>query len=162
MAKKITTISVLLISIVLVSLYVISSTYSVIINVIDKGNKTEIINKITIRDVLTDDNGSYNQTYYEVKNELDITEEESNILIDSIPLNNALETIIGNVVEYKLHNQNRMSADEIYHLITESVNSDNNINMELKNKVIQKTGIYLNDVIDYIYNFNISSIGELS
>ena len=68
MTKKITTISILVISILLVSLYIISSTYSVIINVINGGGE-EIIEKITIRDILIDNNGDYNNLYYDIKRE---------------------------------------------------------------------------------------------
>ena len=60
--KKTTTIIVLAISILLVGLYTVTSTYSVIIEVIEKDGITEIVNKINIRDLLTNDNGSFNNT----------------------------------------------------------------------------------------------------
>ena len=44
--KKTTTIIVLAISILLVGLYTVTSTYSVIIEVIEKDGITEIVNKI--------------------------------------------------------------------------------------------------------------------
>ena len=104
MTKKVVTIIVLVLSILLVTLYTVTSTYSVIINVIEKDGKNEIINNITIRDILTDDNGNYNNAYYQVKNELDITTEEGDMLMESIPLNDSLQIILNNIVDYKLNN----------------------------------------------------------
>ena len=86
MLKKITTITIIIMSILLVSLYVISSTYSLIIDVTGKDN-------ITLKDLLIDREGAYNQVYYHVLNELAIDEKEANILMESIPLNEALNTI---------------------------------------------------------------------
>ena len=155
MAKKITTISVLVISILLVSIYVISSTYSVIINVINSDSTDEIIDMLTIRDVLVDTSGNYNSLYYDIKRELAISYEEGETLIESVLLNNAFETIIKNVVDNKLHNKKRMSDTEIYNLIVTNVRNDDRINEQVKEKVINKTGIYINDITNYIYNFDI-------
>jgi len=158
MTKKITTISVLVISIVLVSLYVISSTYSVIINVINNGNKSEIIDKITIRDIVTLDNGDYNDLYYDVKSKLGITSLEGEVIMNSVLLNNVLEDILNDVVGYRLHSETRMSNNEIYNLIVSNVRTDDTINQELKDKIINKLDIYIDDVANYIYDFDISSI----
>ena len=87
--KKITSITIIIISILLVGLYTVASTYSVIINVVEKDGIAEIVNEITIRDLLINDDGTYNKTYYDVKNELDLTEEEANVLIESPALNDA-------------------------------------------------------------------------
>ena len=160
MNKKITTIIVLVISILLVSLYVISSTYSVIIDVIEKDGKSEIINNITIRDLVTDDNGMYNSTYYDAINELDITEDDANVLMDSVPLNRVLDVILNSIVEYNLHNKNKISNDELYNLITEAINEDNTINETLKNKAINKTRIYINDISDYMYDIKMTKHEE--
>ena len=135
---KTITISVIIISILLISLYVISSTYATIIEVIEDNNGNEQINKITIRDLLTDNNNEYNNTYYQVKNELDITHDEANILMDSIPLNNGLQIVINSIVGYKLHSKERLEKEELYNLIEKYTNQDDNINETLKNKSLKK------------------------
>lgn len=161
MKKRTITITILSLSILLVSLYTITSTYSVIINVIEKDGKNEIINNITIKDILTDDYGNYNYAYYEVKRELNINEEEENILLESIELNNSLKIILNNIVDYKLNNKNRLTDEEIYDLIVSSTNKDNNINEELKNKIITKSNIYIKDITNYIYDIEVSKIKDI-
>lgn len=161
MKKRTITITILALSILLVSLYTITSTYSVIINVIEKDGKNEIINNITIKDILTDDFGNYNYAYYEVKRELNINEEEENILLESIELNNSLKIILNNIVDYKLNNKNRLTDEEIYDLIVSSTNKDNNINEELKNKIITKSKIYIKDITNYIYDIEVSKIKDI-
>ena len=160
--KKVTTFTIIIISILIVGLYTVASTYSVIINVIEKDGLTEIINEITIRDLLINDNGTYNDTYYTVKNELEVTEEEANILMESIPLNNALQTVLNSIVEYKVHNNldAKLSSDEIYNLIVEAILNTNNITDELKSRVINKSSIYRNDISDYMYDIEVSLLGE--
>ena len=160
MTKKITTISILLISTILISLYVVSSTYAVIINIITKDNTSEIVNEITINDVLRDDNGNYNSYYYDVKRELNITKEEEDSLIESVPLNNLLKTILSDVVNYRIHNKNRLTDEEIYNLIVNAVNSDDNIEEEVKEKVIAKSYMYIKDVTDYIYGITIKNVNN--
>ena len=160
MTKKITTISILLISTILISLYVVSSTYAVIINIITKDNTSEIVNEITINDVLRDDNGNYNSYYYDVKRELNITKEEEDSLIESVPLNNLLKTILSDVVNYRIHNKNRLTDEEIYNLIVNAVNSDDNIEEEVKEKVIAKSSMYIKDVTDYIYGITIKNVNN--
>ena len=81
--KKVITIITLTLTIILVGLYMVTSTYAVIIEVIDKNGVLEIINNITAKDILTNADGSFNNTYYEIKNELDLTDKEANILLDS-------------------------------------------------------------------------------
>lgn len=160
MSKKLITTIVIITSILLVSLYVLSNTYSVIIDVIEEDNGTEIINKITIRDLLIDDNGNYNSTYYEVLNELVINDNEANTLMESVPLNRALQVVLNDIVNYKLHNSTRMTKREIYDLIVASVNEDDNIDENLKNKIIKKSNEYLNDVYNYLYDIKVNSNGE--
>lgn len=160
MSKKLITTIVIITSILLVSLYVLSNTYSVIIDVIEGDNGTEIINKITIRDLLIDDNGNYNSTYYEVLNELVINDNEANTLMESVPLNRALQVVLNDIVNYKLHNSTRMTKREIYDLIVASVNEDDNIDENLKNKIIKKSNEYLNDVCNYLYDIKVNSNGE--
>ena len=162
MTKKITTISLLVIGIILISFYVISSTYSVIINVLDKDGQTEILNDISIRDLLIDENGMYNSTYYDVINELDITEEEAEMLMDSIPLNRVLDEIVASIVDYNFHNKSKLSNDELYNLILDGINEDSNINNNLRLKLIAKTNEYINDISDYMYDIKTVNQGEMA
>ena len=161
--KKTTTIIVLAISILLVGLYTVTSTYSVIIEVIEKDGITEIVNKINIRDILTNDNGSYNNTYYEIKNELNISDTEANILLDSEPLNNALQTVLESIVEYKVHDNMdaKLSDTALYDLISNAVINTNNISDDLKSRIINKSKKYIKDVSKYIYDIDVSVLGEI-
>ncbi len=152
MTKKITTITLLILSIVLMSIYVISTTYSVIIDVITNDGQSEIINKITIRDLVTNDDGTFNNTYYDVVSELNITNEEANIIMDSVPLNEVLDVLLNSVVDYSLHNKNKLSNDEIYNLITEGIYEDTNIDNSLRDKLITKTDKYIQDISKYLYD----------
>ena len=158
--KKITTITILTLSIILVSLYVVTSTYSLIIEVIDKDGNSEIINDITIRDLLTNDDGTYNETYYDVFNELAITPNEADILMDSIPLNEALNTIVNNLIDYKFNGKERFSNNELYNLIVLSTMSDDTIDTNLKDIVISKTNTYIDDIADYLYGLKTVKRGE--
>ena len=160
--KKTTTITIIILSILLVALYTVTSTYSVIINVIEKDGITEIVNEITIRDLLINDDGSYNDTYYLVKDELDVTEEEADILMNSTPLNESLQTVLKSIVEYKVHDNldAKLTDEEIYNLITEAILNTNNITDELKSRIINKSSIYRNDISDYIYDIEVSLLGE--
>ena len=76
MTKKIL-ISILLVGIISIS--TIMGTYAVIINVISENGVDKIVNTITIKDLLTDDNGNYNNTYYDVRNELEVNDMEMDI-----------------------------------------------------------------------------------
>lgn len=160
--KKVTTFTIIIISILIVGLYTVASTYSVIINVIEKDGLTEIINEITIRDLLINANGTYNDTYYTVKNELEVTDEEANILMESVPLNDSLQIVLKSIVEYKVHDNldAKLSSDEIYDLITAAILNTNNITDELKSRVINKSSIYRNDISDYMYDIEVSLLGE--
>ena len=152
MVKKITTITILILSITFVSLYVISTTYSLIINVIEKDGVDEIINDITIRDLVTNDDGTFNNTYYDVIRELDINDEEAELIMDSISLNEVLDIFIKSIVDYSIHNKRKLTNDEIYDLIIDGIYSDSNINPELQNKLINKTKKYINDISKYLYD----------
>lgn len=161
MNKKTISIITIITSILLISIYVISNTYSVIINTIEGESGTEIINKITIRDLLTDDNGNYNNTYYQVLSELSVNDNEANTLMESVSLNRALQTVLNDIVNYKLHNGSRLTKQEIIFLIEESTNEDNNIEDYLKNKVINKSKIFINDVYNFLYDIKVNSNGDI-
>ena len=100
----------------------------------------------------------YNNTYYTVKNELNVNEEDMNILMSSKELNSNLQVVLSSVVNYKLHNKNKLSNNEIYDLIVMSINEDNNINTNLKNKVINKSNYYKQDISDFIYDLEVLRI----
>lgn len=160
--KRTTTIIVITISILLVGLYTVTSTYSVIIEVMEKDGITEIVNEITIRDILSNDNGTYNNTYYRVKNELELTDEEADILMNSVPLNELLQVVLESIVEYKIHDNidAKLSNETIYNLITEAVLDTDNISDEVKSRVINKASIYRDDISDYVYDIEVSLLGE--
>ena len=102
--KKNNIMLISLIIVILTTLCTIAGTYAVIINVTNENGTDKIINNIDIKDLLTNDNGIYNNTYYQVKNELNVNEEEMNILMNSEPLNNKLKLVLDSIVKYSLSN----------------------------------------------------------
>ena len=159
--KRITSIVIIVISILLVGLYTVASTYSVIINVIEKDGINEIVNEINIKDLLTNDDGTYNQTYYDLKNELNISTEEANILMNSKPINDSLQIVLESIVEYKVNdNQNaKLSNEAIYNLIADSIVNTDNLSDEVKSRIINKSSIYKQDISNYIYDIEVSLLG---
>lgn len=149
---------IVLLLVLLLGLYTIASTYSVIIEVTDQNGMMEMVNEITPRDLFTDTDGEYNSLYYDVKNELNITEKEANILMDSSYINDALQTVLESIVDYKANNDTsaKLSNDEIYNLIETSVNNTLNISEETKTKIIDKSNTYKNDISTYLYDIDIS------
>mgnify|MGYP004452876229 CR=1 FL=1 len=160
MHSNIKKISITLLVVILIFLLTITGTYAVIIDVVEKDGVTEIVNIITIRDLLTDSSGNYNNTYYDVKNELDITSEEANLIMDNSSLNEGLQTVLNSIVEYNLHNNKdaKLTNLELYNLIVEKTNNSN-LNNELKDKIISKSNYYINDVSDYLYDTPVNLIG---
>ncbi len=153
-------ISILIILIVFISM--IAATYSVIINVASNNGINEIVNEITVRDLMIDNNGEYNNTYYEVKRELNITLEEANILINSKELDKQLQVVLKSIVSYKVDGDinSKLSDDEVYNLIVEGVNKDSNISSSLRNKVINKSHIYIRDVSNFLYDIDVNILGN--
>ena len=149
-----------IIVVILVSLCTIAGTYAVIINVTNENGVDKITNNINIRDLLTNDNGTYNNTYYQVKGELNITEEEMNNLMESEPLNNKLKLVLDSIVKYKLRNDKtaRYSNSELHSMIEEGTNNTPNIEEELKNKVITTSDKYKQDISDFLYDIEVSLI----
>lgn len=156
--KKWNILLISFLSILLVIICTIAGTYAVVINVSSEEGIDKIVNEITIKDLLTNDDGMYNNTYYTVKNELNVNEEDMNILMSSKELNSNLRVVLSSVVNYKLHNKNKLSNNEIYDLIVMSINEDNNINTNLKNKVINKSNYYKQDISDFIYDLEVLRI----
>lgn len=149
---------VVILLVLLVGLCTIASTYSVIIDVTDNNGKNDIVNEINARDIFTDSNGNYNNLYYDVINELQITEEEAGILIDSLYLNDKLQIVLQSIVDYKLDNDinAKLSNDEIYNMIEESVNNTKGLPEDVKIRIINKSNIYKKDISNYVYNFDIN------
>lgn len=149
-------ISILIILLVFVS--TIAATYSVIINVVSNNGINEIVNVITIRDLMTDNDGVYNDTYYNVKNELGISDSEAEVLMESDELNKSLQVVLNSIVTYKVDNDEnaKMSDIELYNLIIDSVNRDNTISDKLKDKVKNKSNVYIRDVSDFMYDIEVS------
>ena len=110
--------------------------------------------------LLTNDNGTYNNTYYQVKGELNITEEEMNKLMESEPLNSKLKLVLDSIVKYKLRNDKtaRYSNNELYSMIEEGTNNTPNIEEELKNKVINTSDRYKQEIFDFLYDIEVSLI----
>ena len=154
--KKNIVISILLILLICIS--TIMGTYAVIINVVSENGVDRIVNTITIRDLLSDDNGNYNNTYYDVKNELNVSDDDMDILMNSSYLNDSLKIVLDNVVSYKLRGGKKLSNDYIYDMIVNDVNSDDSIYDELRNKVIDKGSIYRDDISDYVYDIDVNLI----
>lgn len=162
MSKKTITIIALLSSILLVILLIIRTTYSLIVNVTERDNAYELVDRISIKDLITDEYGAYNNYYYDAITELNITIEEANILINSNELNNILNELLKNVIENRYNYQKRLTNNEIASMIINAVNNDNLINNELKIKVIDKTHEYINDITEYLYNIKTNYIGNNS
>lgn len=155
-AMKKIIISILIV--LLIGVSTIMGTYAVIINVVSEEGVDKIVNTIYIKDLLSDDSGNYNSTYYDVKRELDVNDDDMTILMNSSYLNESLRIVLENVVNYKLRGGSKLSNDKIYDMIVEDVNYDNTINYELKNKVINNGSKYKDDISDYIYDLDVNLI----
>ena len=160
--KKNNIILISLIIVVLTALCTIAGTYAVIINVTNENGTDKIINNIDIKDLLTNDNGTYNNTYYQVKNELNVNEEEMNILINSKELDKKLQIVLNKIVDYKINKNinSKLTSDEIYNMIIEGINSTPNISEELKNKVIISSDRHKQDISDFLYDIEVSLKGD--
>lgn len=152
-----------ILSVILVVICTLFGTYAVIINVVSEDGVDKIVNEIDIRSLVTNSDGSFNGTYYDVRNELGITDEEALLLIESIPLNSVLDDILESIVLYKLHNDisSKYSNDELYDMIVTGINNTDTIDLELKTKVINKALYYKSDISDYVYNIDVSFLGEV-
>lgn len=150
MKKNLIIISIIILTIT----YTIAGTYAVIINV--KSEKR--INKITIKDLLINENNEYNETYYNVVNTLDITKEEMNILINSKELDKKLQIILNKIVDYKVNKNinSHLTNDEIYNMIKDATESDNIVPYYLKRKVLENSKKYSSDINKFLYDLEVS------
>lgn len=149
---------VLILLILLVGLYTIASTYSIIIEVTDTNGENEIVNIITPRDIFTDTNGNYNDLYYDVIRQLNITEDEANILMDSDYVNDKLQIVLQSIVDYKIDNNEsaKLSNDEVYNMIKEAITNTEGLTDDTKIRIINKSNTYINDISDYVYDFDVT------
>ena len=140
--------------------YTLIGTYAVIINVKNKDGINEIVGKIEIKDLLTNDDGNFNNTYYTVKNTLNVDEEEMNTLMTYSILNEKLQVVLNSIVEYKINNNQDaiLSNSEIYNLIVTGVEEDTSINTTLKDKVIKNSNNYIQDISTFLYDIEVSKI----
>ena len=154
MSKRLITICALILSIIAVLLFIIRTTYSLVINVSERENNNIFFNNISIRELITDKDGIYIAEYYDAIKELDIDSNEANILIDSEYLNTALNKILNSIVNYQIKNKKRISPSEISSILIDAINNDKTINNELKEKVITKINQYIYDISDFIYGIS--------
>ena len=162
--NKTTKITVIVVSILLVSLCTIAATYSVIVEVTKNNGLTEIINEIHLRDLLIDDNGNYTRTYYDVKNELELTDEETNILMESNEVDQTLKVILQSIVDYKIDQKKeaKLTDNELYTLISDTILDVNNISDETKSRIINKASVYRNDISKFIYDIDVRYLQDLT
>lgn len=140
----------------------VTSTYAVIIEAIEKDGIIEIINDITVKDVLSNDDGSFNSTYYMLKDELNINGEESEKLLNSKYLDEALQKVLKSIAEYRIKDkpEAKLSEDELYKLLTEAILKTNEIDDDLKSRIINKASIYRKDISKYMYDLEVSLLGN--
>lgn len=151
-------IVIVTLSVLLVVIYMAAGTYSVIIDVTKNNGINEIVREISVRDLLTDDNGNYNEYYYDVKRELGVNDEEANTLINSQAINERLQDVLENVVDYKINNGSKYTNNQLYNIIVDAVNRTNNISDDLKERVINKSMTYINDIQKYIYDLEVNVV----
>lgn len=151
---------VALLVVLLTITYTLIGTYAVIINVKTKDGINEIVGKIEIKDLLTNDDGNFNNTYYTVRNTLNVNEEEMNTLMTSSILNEKLQVVLNSIVEYKINNNKDaiLSNSEIYNLIVTGVEEATSINNTLKDKVIKNSNNYIQDISTFLYDIEVSKI----
>lgn len=156
--KKNTIVIILLV--LLTALLTVAGTYAVIIDVTEREGLMEMVNTITLRDIFTDNDGNYNDLYYDVKSTLNITEEEASILMDSPRMDDSLQIVLKSIVDYKANNitSAKLTNDEIYSLLVDSVNNTDNISNETKTRIIDKSSYYKEDISDYVYDIDINVI----
>lgn len=71
--------------------------------------------------------------------------------------------ILQSLVDYKINKNNsaRLSNQELYNLILEYTDKDEAMPRYLKDKIIDKSNIYITDVNDFLYDIEVSYLGEL-
>ena len=162
MDRKKTIILVIFVGTILTLVYTMASTYAVLIEVKEEEGIQEIVNIITIRDLVTNDNGTYNKYYYDILKELDITDIEATLLIESKALNKNLKIMLTSIVDYNL-NKNydaKLKNNEILNLISDGLLNTGNISEELREKVIDKSNLYIQDISEYLYDIDVTLVGE--
>lgn len=154
---------IIIMAILLILTYTIASTYAVIIDITDTDGESEIVNVIRIRDLFTKSDGSYNKEYYNVVRELDISDDEALILMDSEPLNERLAIVLRSIVDYKYHKKDtaKLDNDELYNMIIEGVYLTPNISDVLRDKINDKAFIYKDDISDFVYSIDVRLVDNI-
>lgn len=154
---------IVVVVILLILTYTIASTYAVIIDITDTDGESEIVNVIKIRDLFTREDGSYNKEYYNIVRELDITEEEASLLMDSEALNDRLAVVLRSIVDYKYHKKDtaKLDNDELYNMIIEGVYLTPNISDILRDKIKDKALIYREDISDFVYDIDVRVVDNV-
>ena len=82
--------------------------------------------------------------------------------MDSSYIDDALQIVLKSIVDYKANNitSAKLTNDEIYNLIVDSVNSTDNLSAETKTRIIDKSSYYKEDISDYVYDIDINVIGS--
>ena len=153
-------IIIITLSVLLVLVYMAAGTYAVVVDVVKNNGINEIVSEITVRDLVTSEDGQYNEYYYDVVRELDITTEEANLLIDSTAINREFRDVLRNIVDYKVSGGRKYTNDQLYNKIVTGVNETENITEELKNKVINKSQRYINDIAKYVYDIEVNILNN--
>lgn len=135
----------------LVMVGTLATTYAVYIDVTSKNGINEIVNRVTARDLLTRDNGEFNDTYYVVMGEIEASSSDMDVLMDSTSINNNLQGVIKSVVNYRLDGGSRISNDRLYELILDGVNNTD-IDADLRARIINKSRVYIGDISDFLYS----------
>ena len=151
---------IITLSVLLVLVYMAAGTYAVVVDVVKNNGINEIVSEITVRDLVTSEDGKYNEYYYDVVRELNVTEDEADLLIDSPAINRELQDVLKNIVDYKVSGGRKYTNDQLYNKIVTGVNETPNISEELKNKVITKSQRYINDIFKYVYDIEVNIINN--
>ena len=117
-----------------------------------------------LRDLLIDDNGNYTRKYYDVKKELELTDEETNILMESNEVDQTLKVILQSIVDYKIDKKKeaKLTDNELYTLISDTILDINNISDETKSRIINKASVYRNDISKFIYDIDVRYLQDLT
>ena len=86
-----------------------------------------------------------------------------NLIDDNIGNQTDVETFIKDEIESSLSGYDLTIEQRsyIYNLIENAIYSDDNIDQELKNKILIKSNKYINDVYNYLYGIKVSSNGSV-
>ena len=81
--------------------------------------------------------------------------------MDSEYVNDKLQIVLQSIVDYKLDNDvnAKLSNDEIYNMIRDSVTNTEGLTDDTKKRIISKSNTYKNDISEYVYDFDVTLLG---